>query len=93
VNFARAKLVDYVALAKVLREGKLGGAILDVFDPEPLPADSFLWETPNLLITPHCSSDDLELYLSMTLDLVFDNVARMLAGRKLRNRVNLHREY
>lgn len=93
VNFARARLVDYNALAKVLREGKLGGAILDVFDPEPLPADSFLWETPNLLITPHCSSDDLELYLPMTLDLVFDNVARMLAGRQLRNRVNLRREY
>lgn len=57
VNFARARLVDYNALAKVLREGKLGAAILDVFDPEPLPADSFLRETPNLLITPHGSSE------------------------------------
>ncbi|MBN9491179.1 MAG: hypothetical protein J0H44_28430 [Alphaproteobacteria bacterium] len=98
VNFARARLVDYNALAKVLREGKLGAAILDVFDPEPLPADSFLRETPNLLITPHGSSrngssDDLERYLPMTLDLVFDNAAKMLAGRRYETAVNLRREY
>lgn len=93
LNFSRAQTVDYGALVRSLRQGELSGAILDVFDPEPLPAESDLWDTPNLFITPHCSSDDLDLYIPMTLDLVFENVARAIAGRKLLNRVNLRREY
>jgi phosphoglycerate dehydrogenase-like enzyme len=93
MNFARAQLVDYRALAKRLRSGALGGAILDVFDPEPLPGKSDLWTTPNMLITPHCSSDDLDRYIPMTLDLVFENVARSLAGRRLLNRIDPRREY
>jgi glyoxylate/hydroxypyruvate reductase A len=93
INFSRAQLVDYGALAARLKAGALAGAILDVFDPEPLPATSDLWNTPNLLITPHCSSDDLDRYIPMTLDLIFENVARSIAGRRLRNRVDLTREY
>jgi glyoxylate/hydroxypyruvate reductase A len=93
INFARAQLVDYRALAKRLQSHSLGGAILDVFDPEPLPATSNLWTTPNLLITPHCSSDDLDHYIPSTLDLVFENVARLIEGRNLLNRVDLRREY
>ena len=93
VNFGRARLVDYRALTKALRLNALSGAILDVFEPEPLPDTSELWDTPGLLITPHCSSDDLERYIPMTLDLVFENVARSIAGRKLLNRVNIGREY
>ena len=93
INFARARLVDYDALAERLRAGALGGAILDVFDPEPLPAESALWSVPNLLVTPHCSSDDRIRYIPETLDLVFENVARAIAGRKLLNRVDLIREY
>ena len=93
MNFSRAQLVDYRALATRLRAGALAGAILDVFDPEPLPAESDLWATPNLLITPHCSSDDLDRYIPMTLDLIFENVARSIAGRKLLNRVDLGRQY
>lgn len=93
MNFSRAQLVDYRALVTRLREGELGGAILDVFDPEPLPADSDLWTTPNLLITPHCSSDDLDRYIPMTLDLIFENVARSIEGRKLLNRVDIRRQY
>ena len=93
VNFSRAQVVDYRALATRLRRGELGGAILDVFDPEPLPAESDLWTTPNLLITPHCSSDDLNRYIPMTLDLIFENVARSIAGLKLLNRVDFERQY
>ncbi len=59
LNFSRAQTVDYDALVRKLRRNELSGAILDVFDPEPLPSESDLWEAPNLLITPHCSSDDL----------------------------------
>jgi phosphoglycerate dehydrogenase-like enzyme len=93
INMARARVVDYDALADKLARGELSGAILDVFDPEPLPADSPLWATPNLVLTPHVSSDDASQYIPRTLDLVFANVARVLAGRPLKNRVRREREY
>lgn len=93
INLARAGVVDYVALADKLHHGELGGAILDVFDPEPLPPESPLWATPNLVITPHVSSDDALAYIPRTLDLFFENLARHLAGRPLRNRVQTGREY
>lgn len=86
VNYSRANLVDYVALRRKLKQGKLS-AILDVFDPEPLPPSSPLWRTPNLIITPHCSSDDADRYTPMTLDLVFRNMARFMNGRPLLNQV------
>ena len=85
INMSRAAVVDYGALADKLREGSLSGAVLDVFDPEPLPAESPLWEVPNLVMTPHVSSDDLEAYIPLTLDLFFDNLARHLEGAALRN--------
>jgi len=88
INVGRAGVVDYGALVRALNKGKLSGAMLDVFDPEPLPADSPLWRTPNLFITPHCSSDDLDDYLPKTLDLAFDNLARLRAGKALRNAVD-----
>jgi phosphoglycerate dehydrogenase-like enzyme len=87
INMGRAGVVDYVALAEKLTKGELSGAILDVFDPEPLPPSSPLWRTPNLILTPHCSSDAPD-YADRTLDLVFDNVRRYLADRPLRNRVD-----
>ena len=86
-------MVDYEALAAKLTRGELSGAMLDVFDPEPLPAESPLWTTPNLLMTPHVSSDDVQSYIPRTLDLVFDNVRRHLQGRPLKNRVQPDREY
>ncbi len=88
INVGRAGVVDYAALSVALGNGKLSGAVLDVFDPEPLPADSPLWQVPNLIITPHCSSDDLDHYLPLTLDLVCTNLVRLRAGRKLRNIVD-----
>lgn len=92
VNYSRANLVDYDALRAELSSGRLS-AVLDVFDPEPLPASSPLWNTPNLIMTPHCSSDDTELYTPKTLDLVLRNVERFLAGKPLLNRVNRRRQY
>jgi phosphoglycerate dehydrogenase-like enzyme len=88
INVGRAGVVDYAELAKALKSGKLSGAILDVFDPEPLPASSPLWKVPNLIITPHCSSDDLDHYLPLTLDLAFANVARLRDGKRLKNAVD-----
>jgi phosphoglycerate dehydrogenase-like enzyme len=92
INISRAITMDYEALVEKLTLGQLGGAILDVFQPEPLRSDSFLWSTPNLIITPHVSSDDRDNYIPRTLDLALDNVRRYLRGRPLRNQVNLKRE-
>ena len=74
INMGRARVIDYDALVDNLRRGRLCGAILDVFDPEPLPAESRLWSTPNLVIVPHVSSDDADVYMDRTLDVFFDNV-------------------
>jgi glyoxylate/hydroxypyruvate reductase A len=86
INYSRAHLVDYAALRCKLELGELT-AVLDVFDPEPLPPDSPLWHTPNLLITPHSSSDDADQYTPDTLDLVLRNMVRLLEGKPLLNRV------
>jgi phosphoglycerate dehydrogenase-like enzyme len=57
VNVARGGLIDEDALVRALREGRLGGALLDVTTEEPLPSDSELWTAPHLLITPHISGN------------------------------------
>ena len=93
VNVGRAGLLDHDALCDLLRSGHLGGAILDVFAPEPLPADSPLWTTPNLIVHPHVSSDDAERYMHDTMDLVCRNLRRLLARRPLANVVDAARGY
>jgi len=92
LNYSRAALVDYDALRKRLERGEVS-AILDVFDPEPLPAGSSLWKTPNLIITPHSSSDDTLSYTPKTLDMLFTQMERFIAGRKLANIVSRTLEY
>ncbi len=87
VNIGREPVVDYAALAERLRSGHLSGAILDVFEPEPIAADSPLWDVPNLFVTPHVSADDGDSYVPLTLDLFFQNLKRLLAGEELQNRV------
>jgi len=93
VNVARAGVLDYRVLARKLECGAVSGAFLDVFDPEPLPAESFLWDVPNLVITPHVSSDDAQAYVPKTLDLFFQNLRRFVAGEPLMNRVEAALEY
>ncbi len=88
VNIGRGPVADYRALEQRLRDGKLGGAILDVVDPEPLPATASLWTTPNLIITPHISCDDGEHYIDISLDLWFENLARFRDGKILKRRIN-----
>ena len=87
VNVGRGATMDYVAMAKLLESGHLGGAVIDVFEEEPLPSDSPLWSCPNLVVTPHISADDGETYVPMTLELVFQNLRRYLAGEELMNQV------
>lgn len=85
INIGRAATVDYDAVVELLEGGHLSGAILDVFDPEPLAAESPLWTTPNLLVMPHISADDGETYVETTLSIFFDNMRRFMAGEGLRN--------
>jgi phosphoglycerate dehydrogenase-like enzyme len=87
VNIARSPVVDYDALRDKLAKGELAGAVLDVFDPEPVPADSPLWDTPNLVITPHITCDDPR-YVDQLFDRWFENLGRFLAGKRLRNLVD-----
>ncbi|HEX2828578.1 MAG TPA: D-2-hydroxyacid dehydrogenase [Burkholderiales bacterium] len=93
INMSRGGLVDPEALEAALRSGHLGGAMIDVSYPEPLPADATLWDAPNLIITPHVLSDDIRHYIPRTLDIFFDNIRRYLAGDELRNVVDIAREY
>jgi phosphoglycerate dehydrogenase-like enzyme len=85
INIGRAAIVDYDAMCEALKAGRLGGAILDVYHEEPLPEASPLWRTPNLIVNPHCSSDDADGYIPGSLDLLFDNLRRLLAGKPLKN--------
>jgi len=88
INIGRGPLIDTRALEKRLRNGRLGGAVLDVVEPEPLPKNHSLWRVPNLIITPHVSCDDGERYIDISLDLWFENLARFLSGRRLKHRVD-----
>jgi phosphoglycerate dehydrogenase-like enzyme len=92
-NVGRAGLIDHVTLAECLASGAIGGAILDVFDPEPLPADSPLWDVDNLVVMPHVTSDDLDAYLPATYDLVFANALRLAEGETLLNCIEPERGY
>jgi phosphoglycerate dehydrogenase-like enzyme len=86
VNVGRGELVDQAALTAALRDGHLGGAGLDVTDPEPLPADDPLWDLPNVIITPH-SSGSTDGTSRRAVDAFLDNLGRWCAGDELRNRV------
>jgi phosphoglycerate dehydrogenase-like enzyme len=93
VNLGRGPVVDHGALVEKLRAGELGGAVLDVFPEEPLPPDSPLWHTPNVILSPHCAIDDAVTYVERALAIFFGNLRRYLEGRPLRNRVDPARGY
>lgn len=83
VNVGRGTSVDEDALADALDAGALGGAALDVFETEPLPAASRLWTTPNLVVSPHAAGGRPQGAEA----LIADNLRRFLAGQELRNAV------
>ncbi len=88
VNIGRQSVVDYDALCEKLTSNKLAGAILDVFEPEPIEAGSKLWDTPNLVITPHVSSDDGESYVRLTLELFVKNLELFIGNKPLINQID-----
>ena len=87
INIGRSPVMDYEALREKLVKGELAGAVLDVFQPEPLPPDSPYWDTPNLIALPHVSCDDPR-YIEHLLDFWFENLKRLLAGKRLVNLVD-----
>ena len=88
ISVGRAQVLDHEALVEKLFNGELGGAFLDVFEEEPLPAGSALWRTPRLVITPHCVVDDASSYVRRSLSVFFDNLRRYLKGEALNNLVD-----
>lgn len=86
VNTSRGPVVDEAALIDALGSGHLGGAHLDVFETEPLPAESPLWAMPNVLITPH-ASDNVHGWPRRFATLFADNLDRWRSGEPLLNRV------
>jgi len=92
LNVTRGWIIDQAALLEALRAGRLGGAYLDVTDPEPLPADSELWRLPNVIITPHTSWASAR-FAERSAGLFLDNLGRYLAGTPLRNVVDLEAGY
>jgi phosphoglycerate dehydrogenase-like enzyme len=92
LNVTRGWIVDQAALLEALQAGRIGGAYLDVTDPEPLPPDSDLWRLPNVIITPHASWASRR-FGERSAELFLDNLARYEAGRPLRNIVDLQAGY
>jgi phosphoglycerate dehydrogenase-like enzyme len=89
VNIARGYIVDSVALARALTSGTIGGAGLDVTDPEPLPEAHELWSAPNLLITPHMAGASGPVMPRRLAEVAGDNLARWLKGEPLAHRVSV----
>ncbi|MGH7242021.1 MAG: D-2-hydroxyacid dehydrogenase [Phycisphaerales bacterium] len=92
INVARGRVVDTDALVAALRSGQLGGACLDVTDPEPLPSGHALWKEPRVIITPHVSAD-ADLTDERIRQLLVENVRRFGAGEPLLNVVDMKTGY
>ena len=90
INVGRANVVDDAALVAALRAGKLGGAVLDVFDAEPIPEGSPLWDTPNLLVTAHMAAVS---HPELIVPIFLDNYRRYREGSKLINIVDFDMGY
>ncbi|EID55344.1 phosphoglycerate dehydrogenase-like oxidoreductase [Saccharomonospora xinjiangensis XJ-54] len=92
VNVGRGELVVTADLVSALREGRLSGAALDVFEQEPLPPESPLWTMENVLVSAHMSGDVVG-WRNALVELFADNFARWCDGRPLRNVVDKHLGY
>ena len=94
MNVGRGNAVDLLALDELLRSGHLGGAAIDVTEPEPLPPQHPLWTAPHALITPHISGNtSLPLTCDIIVDIFLDNLERYSKGQALQHLVNLKMGY
>ncbi len=87
VNIGRGQVIDEAALAAALKLGKIGGAGLDVFEHEPLKAESPLWDFENAILTPHISGSN-RAYMEKACELFAENIRRFAAHRPLLNLVD-----
>ena len=87
VNMARGEIIDEPALIDALRSGQIAGAGLDVFAKEPLPADSPLWDLPNVQLTPHMTPA-LPDRRQKSIDMIKENVDRYRQGRPMLNQLS-----
>jgi phosphoglycerate dehydrogenase-like enzyme len=92
VNVGRGSTVDERALVGALEAGSIAGAALDVFEDEPLPADSPLWALPNAIVSPHMAGDAAG-WKEAVVELFVRNLERYLTGRPLLNVVDKTRGY
>jgi phosphoglycerate dehydrogenase-like enzyme len=92
INVGRGNLVDEQSLIKTLKEGAIAGAGLDVFESEPLPAASELWDFPNVIITPHTSATS-PYYMDRAVPVFMENLERFLQGKELLFEVDPGRGY
>lgn len=81
VNVARGGLIDDAALVDALRAGRIAGAALDVFEPEPLPPESPLWQLENVILSPHAASSGSEAGHDRVIALTRENLERFRTGR------------
>ena len=88
VNIGRQSVMDYEVLSEKLKKNEIAGAILDVFTLEPIDKNSKLWHIPNLVITPHVSSDDNGNYVKLTLDIFIKNLKLFIENKELSNQVD-----
>ncbi len=94
INVGRGTAIEQEALYEALKSGKLAGAALDVADPEPLPQDHFLWDAPNLLLTPHVSGNmSLAKTCQLVIDIFLRNLKHWEKGEALEHQVDLGQGY
>lgn len=94
VNAGRGATVDQAALTQALQEKRICGAVLDVFEVEPLPEDSPLWSLDNVVVTPHIAGwDDDPVNILMMFELIRDNLERYTQGRELTHVVDRSRGF
>lgn len=94
INVARGPVVDEAALVEALEQKRIAGAVLDVFDEEPLPEDHPFWTMDNVMVTPHISGLS-PMYMTRGVDLFLENLSHYTRGEieKMQNVIDVTRQY
>ncbi len=93
INLGRAALIEEATMIAALHAGQIGGAVLDGYAQEPLPAESVLWRTPNLIALPHVASGEPGLFMDRVVEILCTNLRRCRDGQPLLNRVSRRHGY
>ncbi|MNI32132.1 Glyoxylate/hydroxypyruvate reductase A [compost metagenome] len=92
INLARGEVIVEADLIHALQIKQIAGAALDVFEQEPLPENSPLWNMDNVILTPHIAGSSVH-YVERAAAIFFHNIREYLAGRPLHNQVDLNEGY